>query len=236
MVDYMASPRMIGIARTGSALDRRDAVDAWRSGLRGRQQSPTWTLSSLDFTLHDRRRRRHDADVRRSPAASRSGTAPDRPRARAVVYRRLRHGAVSVAVPGDCRSAKFGTPVRRAAHTVTTSTGTSVDRADHGLRPRRQRAPSGIAEQAPREAEARRSSTRSLVTAERGYVPVTGEVTVYDGDKAIATATLVAKDRGQDQGEAARRSPSGVHKLSVSYAGSDTVRPSVSPKIPVIVR
>lgn len=74
----------------------------------------------------------------------------------------------------------------------------------------------------------------TTVTAEGG-VPVTGEVTIYDGDEPIATTTLTAASAGVvtiklpklDKGE---------HDLSVAYAGSETVKPSTSETVTVVVK
>lgn len=143
-----------------------------------------------------------------------------------AIYDDYGTAAVSVVLPADA-------PVGATSLVLTgATTGTSVivpistfDRADSvtvGI-------PNKILVK-----EKQRIQYTVLVKAE-GWIPVTGEVTVYDGDKAIATATLVAKDRGKIKVTLPALTK-GVHKLSVSYAGSDTVRPSVSPKIPVIVR
>jgi 5'-nucleotidase len=72
-----------------------------------------------------------------------------------------------------------------------------------------------------------------VVVAEGG-VPVTGDVTIFDGDAAIATATLTEGDRGVVKVKLPRLDK-GVHKLSAAYAGSDTVKPSESPTVPVFV-
>jgi 5'-nucleotidase len=73
----------------------------------------------------------------------------------------------------------------------------------------------------------------TVVVAEGG-VPVTGDVTIFDGDAAIATATLTEEDRGVVKVKLPRLDK-GVHKLSAAYAGSDTVKPSESPAVPVFV-
>lgn len=73
----------------------------------------------------------------------------------------------------------------------------------------------------------------TIVLAERG-APVTGEITVRDRGTAIATATLAAENRGVLTLTLPALSK-GLHRLSVAYAGSDTVRPSTSPTIPVLV-
>jgi 5'-nucleotidase len=74
----------------------------------------------------------------------------------------------------------------------------------------------------------------TTVTAEGG-VPVTGEVTIYDGEEPIATTALTAASAGVvtiklpklDKGE---------HDLSVAYAGSETVKPSTSETVTVVVK
>lgn len=72
-----------------------------------------------------------------------------------------------------------------------------------------------------------------VVLAEDGIAP-TGEVTIYDGDQAIATATLTAEDGGVVKVKLPALAK-GVHQLSASYAGSETVKPSESPAVPVLV-
>jgi 5'-nucleotidase len=73
----------------------------------------------------------------------------------------------------------------------------------------------------------------TIVVAEGGLRP-TGEVTVFDGETAIATATLTEKNHGIVKMKLPRLDR-GVHKLSVAYAGSDTVKPSTSRAVPVLV-
>jgi 5'-nucleotidase len=71
-----------------------------------------------------------------------------------------------------------------------------------------------------------------LVTA-KGQIP-TGAVTVFDGKKAIATATLTAADRGV----VALTLPAlarGLHTLSASYAGDAKVKASTSLWLPVLI-
>ncbi len=73
----------------------------------------------------------------------------------------------------------------------------------------------------------------TIVVAERGAT-VTGDITVYDGSKAVATATLTADSHGIVTVTLPKLSR-GVHRLSVSYAGSDTVKPSKSPTVPLLI-
>ena len=72
------------------------------------------------------------------------------------------------------------------------------------------------------------------VSAEGG-VPVTGEVKIYDGTKVVATETLAADDEGRVKVKLSGLT-SGVHQLSASYSGSDTVRPSQSDTVQVTVK
>ncbi|GAA5209183.1 5'-nucleotidase C-terminal domain-containing protein [Microbacterium kyungheense] len=74
----------------------------------------------------------------------------------------------------------------------------------------------------------------TIVVAER-LTKVTGEVTIYDGDTPIATATITAKDHGIVKVKLPALGK-GTHKLSVTYGGSDTVESSTSPKVTVIVK
>jgi len=134
--------------------------------------------------------------------------------------------AVSVALPTD-------TPVGATELVLTgTATGTSIvvpittfDRAD------------SVTIGIPNKIIAKQSAAiqyRVIVFAESGDA-VTGEVTIYDGEAAIATATLTEADRGIVKVELPTLSK-GLHKLSASYAGSETVKPSESVPVPVLVR
>lgn len=62
----------------------------------------------------------------------------------------------------------------------------------------------------------------------------TGEVTVYDGAVPIATATLTAADKGVVR-MTLTGLKRGLHLLSASYAGSDTLKPSTGVKLPVLI-
>lgn len=75
---------------------------------------------------------------------------------------------------------------------------------------------------------------QTTVTAQWG-TPVTGEITVYDGDQAIATATLTARDDGVVKFKLPKLGQ-GEHPLSVVYSGSDTVKPSTSQTVVVTVK
>lgn len=74
----------------------------------------------------------------------------------------------------------------------------------------------------------------TTVTAQFG-APVAGDVTVYDGDLAIATATITPTS----EGVAKIKLPTltkGTHSLWVQYEGSDTVKPSQSAPVTVVVK
>lgn len=62
----------------------------------------------------------------------------------------------------------------------------------------------------------------------------TGTVTIFDGKKAIATVNLTAKDKGHAKVKLPKLSR-GVHVLSASYAGSDTVKSSKALPLPVVL-
>lgn len=72
----------------------------------------------------------------------------------------------------------------------------------------------------------------ATVTAEFG-APVAGEVTIYDGDQAIATATLGSKGVVK---VTLPKLGKGTHALSAAYGGSDTVKPSTSEPVNVVVK
>ena len=73
----------------------------------------------------------------------------------------------------------------------------------------------------------------TIVLAE-GNAPVEGEVTILDGKTPIATATLTTANRGVITVTLPALGR-GLHKLSASYAGSDTVNASKSPAFPVLI-
>lgn len=62
----------------------------------------------------------------------------------------------------------------------------------------------------------------------------TGQVTVYDGRTPVGTAVLTAADKGVTKVTITGLAR-GFHLLSATYAGSDTVKPSTSVKLPVLV-
>jgi 5'-nucleotidase len=72
-----------------------------------------------------------------------------------------------------------------------------------------------------------------VVVAEDRIRP-TGEVTIYDGKKVIATVVLTEKDRGVVKVTLPSLSR-GVHKLSAEYAGDDAVKSSKSRTIPLVI-
>lgn len=74
----------------------------------------------------------------------------------------------------------------------------------------------------------------ATVTAEFG-APVTGEVTIFDGDEVIATATLTASSEGVVKIKLPKLGK-GTHELSAMYGGSDTVKPSTSETVTVVVK
>lgn len=142
-----------------------------------------------------------------------------------VVYDDYGIAAVSVKLPVTLA---FGAPVAlelRGAQTGTSAwVPLTIDKAD------------SVSVSIPNKLIAKGNSAVQLTTyivAELGTV-VTGEVTIYDGDTAIATETLVKNDHGRLKVKLPTLSK-GVHQLWASYAGSDSVKPSVSPKIPILI-
>ncbi|GAA5204386.1 5'-nucleotidase C-terminal domain-containing protein [Microbacterium jejuense] len=75
---------------------------------------------------------------------------------------------------------------------------------------------------------------KTTVTTEDG-TPALGEATIYDGDEAIATVTLTARNGGVVQIKLPKLDK-GSHPLSVVYGGSDTVKPSTSATVTVEVK
>lgn len=73
----------------------------------------------------------------------------------------------------------------------------------------------------------------TVIVSARGVEP-TGEVRIYDGSTVIATATLEAGDRGRVKVKLPGFDR-GVHWLRAEYAGSDTLNPSRSFPLPLLV-
>lgn len=74
----------------------------------------------------------------------------------------------------------------------------------------------------------------TVIVLAKGQVP-TGAVTIRDGSKTIATATLTTANKGHVTVKLPLLSR-GVHKLSASYAGSDLIAASKSVTLPVLIR
>lgn len=143
----------------------------------------------------------------------------------AVVYDDYGTASVSVELPADAPVGPTALVLTGAATgTTVTVPLTTFDRADSVVL--------GI----PNKFIAKEKSAIKytvLVLAEGGVTP-TGEVTIYDGDVVLTTVTLGEKDRGIVKVKLPELSK-GVHQLSASYAGSDTVRASESATVPVLV-
>ena len=73
----------------------------------------------------------------------------------------------------------------------------------------------------------------TVIVSARGVEP-TGEVRIYDGDTVIATATLGEHDHGRVKVKLPGFDR-GIHWLRAEYAGSDTVNPSHSFPLPILV-
>jgi 5'-nucleotidase len=71
------------------------------------------------------------------------------------------------------------------------------------------------------------------VKAEDGTAP-TGLVTIYDRSTVLATVDLTAADKGRVKVKLPTLDR-GLHLLWASYAGSDAVRPSNAPRVPLLV-
>ncbi len=137
------------------------------------------------------------------------------------------YGTASVAV-----QVPSGTPAGPVELVLTgASTGTEIivpvtvfDRAD------------SVSIGIPNKLLARQGTTLTFTTivVAEGRTPVAGTVTVYDGGVAVASGTLTEKDRGVVRVALAGLGR-GVHKLSAVYSGSESVEPSTSPRIPVLV-
>ncbi|MGA7148920.1 MAG: 5'-nucleotidase C-terminal domain-containing protein [Microbacterium sp.] len=143
----------------------------------------------------------------------------------AAVYDDYGTASVSVELPADAPTGATALMLTGAATgTTVTVPLTTFDRAD------------SVVLGFPNKFLAKKNSAIKytvLVLAEGGVIP-TGEVTIYDGDTVLTTVTLGDKDRGIAKVKLPALSK-GVHKLSASYAGSDTVRASESATVPVLV-
>lgn len=184
-------------------------------------------LSSLDFTLTPT----PATEVTVSIAGTEVGTVPI-DRTLVPVTDEFGKASLAVTIP---ESATGGAPLGSSATAtleITTNTGTNFsvpisvfDRADSTV-------VGTVNKTTVNKKQPVQYTVR--VTAEGG-VPVIGEVTIYDGDKAIETVTLDADDRGRVKVKIDGLT-SGVHTLTASYAGSDTVRASESAPVQVTVK
>jgi 5'-nucleotidase len=73
----------------------------------------------------------------------------------------------------------------------------------------------------------------TVIVAARGVSP-TGEVRIYDGKTVIATAVLGEHDHGRVKVKLPGFDR-GIHWLHAEYAGSDTLNPSRSFPLPLLV-
>jgi 5'-nucleotidase len=225
MVAYMAE---IGTASPDYA-QRSIGATLPAPGAQGYEAGSTFdvALSSLDFSTTEPRVT--TVDVAIGGAAAGSGAVS--------LSLPSTHGdgsgtaTVAVTVPeGMTGDAPAGTAAQ-VPLTVSTPTGTSLEI----LIPVFERADSatvGFANKIIAKAQSAVKFT-AIVFAEDG-APVVGDVTILDGDQVIATATLTEADRGVVKVKLPPLSK-GVHQLSAAYAGSDSVKPSVSHAVPVLV-
>ncbi|MCC2031972.1 5'-nucleotidase C-terminal domain-containing protein [Microbacterium allomyrinae] len=223
MVDYMdafASTTPLAVDHRQHAVEvafPADAPATYELGSTVAFGVKSWTMSPLSDAK--------DTEVVVSLGGEALGSFPLDNTIGAAVYDDYGTASVSVALPADA-------PVGAAEFVLTgATTGTSVivpittfDRAD------------SVTVGIPNKLIAKQKSAIQytvIVVAEGGVRP-TGEVTIYDGDAVIATATLTEQSRGIVKVKLPELDK-GVHKLSASFAGSDAVRPSTSPKVPVLV-
>lgn len=225
MVAYMAEVK----TASPDYAQRSVGITLPAAGARGYEVGTTIQvpLASLDFSTTEPRVQTVDIAIAGKPA----GSAPVTQALPSVHGEGSGAATVAVTIPeGITGKAPFGTKVN-VPLTITTATGTEVEISV----PVFERADS-VTVGLPSTLIARSKSTvhfTTVVVAE-GRTPVTGTVTISDGGIAIATATLTAKDRGVIK----VKLPSlarGVHKLSVSYAGSDNVKPSTGPTVPLLI-
>jgi 5'-nucleotidase len=225
MVAYMAE---IGTA-TPDYAQRSIGATLPAPGAKGFEAGSTFdiALSSLDFSTTEPRVTSVDVAIG-GVAAGSGAVSPSLPATHADGSGTA---TVSVTVPeGVTGSAPAGTPAQ-VPLTITTATGTSVEI----LIPVFERADSatvGFANKIIAKANAKVKFT-ALVVAEGG-APIVGEVTILDGGEVIATVTLTEGDRGIVKVQLPPLEE-GVHQLSAAYAGSESVKPSESPAVPLFV-
>jgi 5'-nucleotidase len=223
MVDYMATfaadaPLPVDYAqRAVEVTFPADAPASYELGTTVSFDVKSWTMSTAADVK--------DTEVVVSLADKVLGAFPLDNAIGTIVYDDYGTAKVSVKLPANA-------PVGATALTLTgATTGTEVtvpittfDRAD------------SVTVGIPNKLVAKANSAVQytvIVLAEDG-VRATGEVKIFDGSTVIATTTLTAKDKGIVKVKLPALAK-GVHKLSASYAGSDTVRASKSPTIPVLI-
>ncbi len=214
MVEYMAE---IGTA-TPDPVQRSIGVTLSAPGAKGYEVGSTIavSLSSLDFSSSEPKA----ATASVSIGGIAVGSAPVDSTVTAVPQDIVGTAALSVVVP---QGVSGTVPL-----SITTATGTSID-VPITVFERAETVTFGIPNKFIAKKGAKIQYT-VLVASAAGRA--TGDVTVFDGSTAIATATLgangIVKITLPDLGR-------GVHKLSATYAGNADLKPSKSPKIPILV-
>lgn len=217
MVDYMTE---IGTARPDYA-QRSIGVTLPPSAPHGYEVGETFevALSSLDFSTTEPRVTSVDVSIGGKPAGS-APVALSLPSAHADGSGTA---TVSVTVPAGVGGV---VPL-----TVSTAAGTSIEIPITVF----EKAESTTLAWANKLIAKKGATVQYTVRVSAGAGTVaTGAVTIYDRTKAIATVSLTEADNGRvtlTLPALAR----GVHLLSASYAGSDLVEPSKSPRVPLVI-
>lgn len=214
MVEYMAE---IGTA-TPDPVQRSIGVTLSPAGAKGYEVGSTIdvSLSSLDFSSSEPKA----ATASVSIGGVAVGSAPVDATVTAVPQDVVGTAALSVVVPDGVSGT---VPL-----SITTATGTSFD-VPITVFERADTVTFGI----PNKLIAKKGTKIQytvLVAAATGRA--SGEVTVFDGSTAIATGTLGANGIVKVTLPDLAR---GVHKLSATYSGNADLKPSKSPRIPILV-
>ncbi|AZS36615.1 Endonuclease YhcR [Microbacterium lemovicicum] len=220
MVDYMADAGTV----SPDLAQRAVGVSLSAPGPQGYVGGTSLTadLSSLDFTTSE------------TAAGTVSVTIGDAPAVTATIDRTLTvandlTGRASVTVP-------VPTGVSGAVPlTITTPSGTSVSLPITVYQEPVVETSPTVTIGYPGKLLVRAGSSLpyTVLVFASGETP-TGEVTVYDGSKVVATAVLTEADRGRVK-VTVKGLSRGLHLLSATYGGSDTLEPSRGPALPVLV-
>lgn len=219
MVDYMAE---VGTASPDYA-QRSIGLVASAAPAGGYVQGATidLALSALDFTNAEPKA----GTVSVTIGGEAAGSAPVDPALSADPFDTAGVATLSVTVPAGVSGV---VPL-----TVSTPTGTSISVPITVAAPVQKVASKTLGWPSTLIAKKGATLTYTAVVTAKGQIP-TGTVTIYDGKKAIAKATLTADHKGKVTVKLPALSR-GVHKLKSVYSGSDLVKSSGTATLPVLI-